>query len=206
MSETNRSSRQASAVPAVSPADAGGEAQVAGGTATPQSEVCALQTTVLELRRKTTIMAAELYELEEIRAFGQEAAMQLVEARSQIVVSNNRRKEMARVIANRNAKIEDLNRTNELRNQELQNVSAMFKVREEGLRTCCEKLEAEVQDAKSRIMTSQARRKEMGLLIAKRDATISALRNQLQSAQEQVAALKRHVRSSVSWWLSKMVR
>ncbi len=198
--------RSAKAVAAVPRAVTSGEGLAASGSETPRGECRKLRATIQELRRKTTIMAAELFEMDEIRACGEEASLQLEEARSKILASNNRRKEMARVIADRNAKIESLNRANELRNSEIENISAGIRSCEERLQAYRASSEAQMQDAKSRLKTSHARRKEMALLIAKRDATISNLQGQLESAHDQITTLERDVRSSVTWWLKKIVR
>jgi chromosome segregation ATPase len=217
MSEADRNPRQANAVPAVFSSDGADEVNVAGANETPQSEVEDLQTTIQQLRRKTTIMAAELYELEEIRAARDDAAMQLQEARAQIIISNNRRKEMARVIANRNAKIERLESANELLNRELHDISADLKDREEQLEARRNEIEllsaerdASIADSKEQLQRADEQVAAIADLegqlqrAQEQVAAIADLKGQLHRAHEQVAALKPHLRYSVSWWLKKV--
>lgn len=66
-------------------------------------ELATLKKQLRELRRQSTLMNAELYHLREAK---EELDFQLLKARSDLRVSRERRKEMARIIAKRDAELQ----------------------------------------------------------------------------------------------------
>lgn len=86
------------------------------GSLDAEREIAALKDALQQQRRQATLMDAELHQLRNAR---DDAENQLFDARAEIAASRSRRKEMARVIGNREEKVASLNRELEARYKEL---------------------------------------------------------------------------------------
>jgi chromosome segregation ATPase len=86
------------------------------GPSSAEEEIHALKLSLQDQRRRTTLLNADLQMQIEAREAIQ---AQLMEAHTELAASRDRRKEMARVINNREAKIADLNVQLQARYEEL---------------------------------------------------------------------------------------
>lgn len=145
-------------------------------------EIEALKRSLREQRRATTLLNAEVQKQTEAR---EAVEAQLIEANAEIAASWERRKEMTRVIADRDAKLAEAN----------------SRLRQ------ADEMERELAELRSEIKASRERRKEIARVVANRDAKISQLKADLQARYGELAALQRHIsRSSLSGRTKRLVR
>lgn len=145
-------------------------------------DVTELKAQLQALRRANTFMSAEIYELKQRKARQEEVEVLLADARSQITESNVRRKEMARLIGERDILIDELNAKIRDAHSALAAASELNK-----------KLQLDFETLASELAASQSRRKEMGQVIRNREVKIEKLTLDLAQNVERVASLEQRL-------------
>jgi chromosome segregation ATPase len=161
-----------------------------------EQQLEALQRSLQEQRRATTLLNAELQKQIEAR---EAIEAQIVEANAEIAASWDRRKEMTRVIADRDAKLaESLAQLENLR-QEL--------AQREATQEQLDQVTRELAEARAEAKTNRERRKEISRVVANRDAKLAQLKAELHARYEEMAALQPHIaRTSLSVRARHLVR
>jgi chromosome segregation ATPase len=198
--------------------EADGDSSVAGVVrpASLEAEIEALKRSLQEQRRATTLLNAETQRQTEAR---EAMEAQLIEANAEIAASWDRRKEMTRVIGDREDKLADAKAELEASREQ---VARLSEERDSllALRDRQAELERELGEARLEANVNRERRKEIALVVTNRDAKIAQLRAQveemgrivsnrdekiaqlraeLQARYEEMAKLERHIeRTSLS--------
>lgn len=138
------------------------ETALGGGVRRPDSneeELNALRRSLQEQRRATTLLNAEVQKQTEAR---EAMEAQLIEANAEIAASWDRRKEMTRVIADRDSKLAAAK----------SDIDALRERQEEMAKTIADR-DSELADAKSEIEELRLRQEEMAATISDREAELA---------------------------------
>jgi chromosome segregation ATPase len=145
-------------------------------------EISELRAQLQALRRTNTFMTAEIYELKQRQARQDEVEVLLADARSQITESNVRRKEMARVIGERDVLMNKLEAKLRDANSALDAASALNT-----------KLQLDLKSSARELAASQSRRKEMVQVIRNRELKIERLTLELSQSVDRVTSLEQRL-------------
>ena len=172
-----------------------------------EEEIEALKRSLREQRRATTLLTAEARTQTEAR---EALEAQLIEANAEISATRERRKEMTRVIADREARLAEAHAELEARRAEAQaelEASRAMAEELESSRKELDELRFEIVGLRSEIRANRERRKEIAQVVANRDAKIVKLKAEMQARYEDLAALQRHIaRSSMTGRAKRLLR